>query len=308
MTPVTNAVMAKRVRRSAEVVRVRRGEPVSVTLADRRRLTARHWPGEGAPLVLLHGLLDTCEGWQGVCGATDRPCIAVDLPGFGGSDLPSRPRISAYAEDVVALLEGLRIDGCRLVGHSLGGAVAAAVAERAGERVGSLVLLAPAGFGRIPLAEAISVPGVRNITELMLPLGLRSRLALNLAYMAMVSNGAAPEAGVLERVVSRSGELVPGARDATRAVVAAGLSERAFHRRRVAYDGPVTALWGDRDRLVPPRHRDGVRTAFPHAEVLLWARMGHHPQRERPSELLSLLDRHDAGGERAASRGRRRAA
>lgn len=277
-------------------------------LADGRRLTARRWPGRGAPLVLLHGLLDSCDGWQGVCAATARPCVAVDLPGFGGSDLPSRPRISAYADDVVALLEHLRIEGCRLVGHSLGGAVATAVAERAGERVGSLVLLAPAGFGRIHLAEAISVPGMRNITELMLPLGLRSRLALNLAYMAMVSNGAAPESGVLERVVSRSGELVPGAREATRAVVAAGLSERAFHRRRVAYDGPVTALWGDRDRLVPPRHRHGVRTAFPHAEFLLWTRMGHHPQRERPSELLALLDRKDAGEDRAASEGRERAA
>jgi pyruvate dehydrogenase E2 component (dihydrolipoamide acetyltransferase) len=281
---------------------------VSVALADGRRLTARHWRGDGSPLVLLHGLLDSCEGWDAVCAATTRPCIAVDLPGFGGSALPSRPRISAYADDVVALLEHLRIDRCRLVGHSLGGAVATAVAERAGERVSSLVLLAPAGFGRIPLAEAISVPGVRNITELMLPLGLRSRLALNLAYMAMVSNGATPEPGVLERVVSRSGELVPGAREATRAVVAAGLSERAFHRRRVAYDGPVTVLWGDRDRLVPPRHRDGVRTAFPHAELLLWTRMGHHPQRERPAELLALLDQPDRSRDPAASLARRSAA
>jgi pimeloyl-ACP methyl ester carboxylesterase len=105
----------------------------------------------------------------------------------------------------------------------------------------------------------------------------------------------------------RCRELVPGAREATRAVVAAGLSERAFHRRRVGYGGPVTVLWGDRDRLVPPRHRDGVRTAFPHAELLLWSRMGHHPQRERPGELLALLDQ-DAGEGRAASEGRERAA
>jgi pyruvate dehydrogenase E2 component (dihydrolipoamide acetyltransferase) len=283
------------------------GESTSITLADGRRLSARCWRGTGTPLVLLHGLLDSCEGWASVCSASARPCIGVDLPGFGGSDLPTRPRISAYADDVVALLGALRIETCRLVGHSLGGAVATAVAERASERVGSLVLLAPAGFGRIALAEAISVPGVRNVTELILPLGLRSRFALNLAYKAMVSNGAPPEPDVLERVVSRSGALVPGAREATRAVVAAGLSEHAFYRRRVAYHGPVTAVWGDRDRLVSPRHRHGVQTAFPHATFALWTGMGHHPQRERPAELLTLLDR-DGAGDPAAIPAQRRAA
>ena len=255
-----------------------------------RRLGARQWPGTGTPQVLLHGLLDSSEGWDMVCGATGRPSIAVDLAGFGDSTLPSRPRISAYAEDVVLALEHLEIESCVLVGHSLGGAVAAAVAERARERVSALVLLAPAGFGRIPLAEAISIPGMRSVADALLPFGLRNRAGLRLAYMVMVSNGMPPEPGVLDRVVTRAGDLAPGARDATRAVVAAGLSERAFHRRRVAYHGPVTAVWGDRDRLVPPGHERGVRVAFPHAQCELWQRMGHHPQRERLADLVALLD------------------
>src|SRR5437016_8151762 len=76
-----------------------------VRLEQGRRLRVRSWPGEGRPLVLLHGLLDDSEGWSSLAMDTRRPCIAVDLPGFDGSDLPLRPRISAYADDVAT---GLR--------------------------------------------------------------------------------------------------------------------------------------------------------------------------------------------------------
>src|SRR3954451_15156944 len=124
---------------------------LSVHVPGGRRLTGHAWDGEGAPLVLLHGLLDSSEGWSGLAQRTSRPCIALDLGGFGGSDLPRAPRIQAYAEDVAAALARLRICDATLVGHSLGGAFAAHVAERT-DRVAALSLLAPAGFGRIRLA------------------------------------------------------------------------------------------------------------------------------------------------------------
>jgi hypothetical protein len=52
----------------------------------------------------------------------------------------------------------------------------------------------------------------------------------------------------------------------------------------------VLALWGDRDRLVPLAHRDGVMTAFPQARVSVWKKMGHHAQRERPAELAHFIE------------------
>src|SRR3954470_7453864 len=131
-----------------EMGRMRAPDIHDVRLADGRRLRVRSWPGEGRSLVLLHGLLDDSEGWTALAMDTHRPCLALDLPGFGGSDLPRWPRISSYAEDVAAGLNKLGIDACTLVGHSLGGAVATVVAERH-EGIHSLVLLAPAGFGHI---------------------------------------------------------------------------------------------------------------------------------------------------------------
>jgi pimeloyl-ACP methyl ester carboxylesterase len=126
---------------------------VTVARPDVRRVSVEFWPGDGAPLVLLHGLLDCAAGWKRLAAAIDRPCYAIDLPGFGDSDLPPRNRISAYVEDVQAVLAALDVHDFTLVGHSLGGAVAAGLVERLGDDVAALVLIAPAGFGRIHLAE-----------------------------------------------------------------------------------------------------------------------------------------------------------
>jgi pimeloyl-ACP methyl ester carboxylesterase len=270
-----------------------------VRLGQGRRLRVRNWPGEGRPLVLLHGLLDDSEGWTGLALDTHRPCIAMDLPGFGGSELPLRPRISAYADDVAAGLRRLKIGECTLVGHSLGGAVATAVAERhAG--VHSLVLLAPAGYGQIRLAEWFALPGVRDVAELMLPLALVSPLLVTAGYTTFVAHGRLPSRDLTDRLRRRAFQSAPGVRTAVAAIAAAGRSQRGFHARPVDFDGPVAALWGARDALVPLAHTGAVRAALPQVHLEVWPRMGHHPQRERPAQLARFIERH-ANPERAAA-------
>jgi pimeloyl-ACP methyl ester carboxylesterase len=276
--------------REAEAMPRRKPETLRIPLRDGRALSGRSWPGEGIPIVLLHGLLDSCEGWDDFCRRTQHPCLALDLPGFGGSDLPTRPSLRAYAEDVAAALDHLRVRRFVLAGHSLGGGVAAALAEQRPRATAALVLLAPTGFGRIALAEAISLPGVRNVGQLLLPVALGNRAALRAAYRFLVSTAAAPD-DVIARVVDHHGELVPGAREATKAIVRAGLSRNGFRHRVMGYRGPVTVVWGDRDRLVPRGHLAGVAAAFPDAHAEVWPGMAHHPQLERPRELAALVDR-----------------
>jgi pimeloyl-ACP methyl ester carboxylesterase len=263
---------------------------MAVTLPDGRRLSLEYWPGDGAPLVLLHGLLDCAVGWKHLAEVTHRPCYAVDLPGFGDSDRPTRNRISAYAEDVQAALAALQVHDFTLVGHSLGGAVATGLAERLPDDVAALVLIAPAGFGRIHLAEAIQLPVVRGLVHHGMPLALQNPVTAFGMYMAVVSNGHLPDPELIARLRKNAYRWAPGAECANEAITAAGLSPRAFYRRRLDYHGPVTALWGDRDRLVPLAHRRGVVTAFPQAQVSVWNKMGHHPQRERASELAQFIE------------------
>ncbi len=263
---------------------------IAVELPDHRRLSLEFWPGDGAPLVLLHGLLDCGVGWKHLAEVMHRPCYALDLPGFGDSDRPTRNRISAYAEDVQAALVALNVHDFTLVGHSLGGAVATALAERLGDDVAALVLIAPAGFGRIHLAEAIQLPGVRTVVRHGLPLALMNPVSALGVYMAVVGNGQLPDPELVARLRKNAYRWAPGAACANEAITASGRSRRAFHRRQLEYHGPVLALWGDRDRLVPFAHREGVMTAFPHAQLSVWKKMGHHPQRERPSELGRFIE------------------
>ena len=223
-----------------------------IGLAGGRTLSARSWPGSGMPVVFLHGMLSSSEVWDGTCSGLSRPCIAFDLPGFGGSDLPVRPDVGAYAADVAAGIRALGLERFELVGHSFGGAVAARVAELLSDRVTSLLLLAPAGFGRNALAEAVTrMPRGRSLAT--------RRLGL-------------------------TGRRAAGASAALTALVAAGREPRAAR-----YSGPVTALWGADDDVVRPHHIRHVEATFAAAEIVVWDGMGHHPQRERPADLVELV-------------------
>jgi pimeloyl-ACP methyl ester carboxylesterase len=206
-----------------------------ISLPGGRKLVARSAPGEGVPVVFLHGLFGSSACWAEVCSGLDRPCIAFDLPGFGESDLPLRPDVAAYAEDVAAALTELGIDRFELVGHSFGGAVAAALAERLPQRVTSLLLLAPAGFGRTPLAS-------------------------------------------LAKRVCRGPE-----RQATTALVATGPAGAS------RYTGPVTALWGSRDRVVRPAHARRLLDSMPQARVVVIDGADHHLVREQRAAVAETV-------------------
>ena len=260
-----------------------------VPVGGARRLRVLRWPGRGRPLVLLHGLLDSSEGWAAVAADTHRPCIAIDLPGFGGSDLHRAPRLGSYAGDIATALEQLEVDECTLVGHSLGGAVAAAVVEQTSV-VRSLALLAPAGFGPIRLADAFALPVVNQLAMRALPLALATPPVVAAAYVTFVSNRRLPPVDLLRRVRGQAWGAGPGVRAAVLALSEAGHAPGALFRRQLAFDGPVAALWGERDGLVPLDHLHGLRVSLPQAHIEVWPGMGHHPQRERPIELTRFIE------------------
>jgi pimeloyl-ACP methyl ester carboxylesterase len=197
--------------------------------------------------------------------------------------------MSAYAEDVVACLEGLDVRDCVLVGHSLGGGVAAGVAERT-DRVGSLALLAPVGFGRIALAQAFALPGIIDLAMVALPLGLVNPLTVTAAYATFVSHGRLPARDLTDRLRRRAFQSAPAVRAAVLAIAAAGRSPNGYTRRQLAYHGPVAALWGTKDALVSVDHVHALRASLPQTVVEVIRGMGHHPQTECPQVLFAFLE------------------
>lgn len=83
-------------------------------------------------LVLLHGFCERKEMWDKLAGGLSArvKVISVDLPGFGGSDFIPEADIMTYAEAVQQVLAEESVSGVRMVGHSMGGYVALAFAEK----------------------------------------------------------------------------------------------------------------------------------------------------------------------------------
>jgi pimeloyl-ACP methyl ester carboxylesterase len=140
------------------------------------------------------------------------------------------------------------------------------------------------------------MPGVIDMWQLTLPLALVNPLTVTAAYSTFVAHGRLPSRDLMARLRKRAFRCGPGVRAATIAIAAAGHSLRGFAHRPVDFDGPVAAVWGARDALVPLSHSGALRRALPQAHVEVWPGMGHHPQRERPVALARFIERHANGG------------
>ena len=82
-------------------------------------------PKHDTPIVLLHGFCEDSSVWAPMLPHLDQlPLIRMDLPGFGGSDVPPSARMEHYADALHAALHLLDVRRCVLIGHSLGGYIA----------------------------------------------------------------------------------------------------------------------------------------------------------------------------------------
>ena len=115
----------------------------SVALGDGRSLSALVWGTEVPELVLLHGGAQNAHTWDTFAMAIGRPLVAIDLPGHGHSDGPAEGarNLMRNAEDVVTAVRALAPSAKAVVGMSLGGLTATAIASLAPEVVPKLALI-----------------------------------------------------------------------------------------------------------------------------------------------------------------------
>ena len=114
----------------------------------------------GPPLLFLHGW---SSNWQifllNIAAFMDtHRCLALDLPGFGHSDMPSEPiSIRGYAKTVDAMCDALGVERVSVVGNSMGGFIGAELTLSFSTRVDRLVLVSAAGLTTEHMAAAPSV-------------------------------------------------------------------------------------------------------------------------------------------------------
>jgi lipase len=125
---------------SVKITREARG----YVAGDGIQLAFGYWPGRGTALVALHGLTASYLTFAGLAErlAGRRALFALDLRGRGGSEKPSGPYgMAQHAADVACAMRTMGLGASIIVGHSMGGFIATALAKQAPELVAALVLI-----------------------------------------------------------------------------------------------------------------------------------------------------------------------
>ncbi|HLR20267.1 MAG TPA: alpha/beta hydrolase [Staphylococcus sp.] len=101
--------------------------------------------GQGSAIVMIHTALDNLSVYKEIEEILNKShqVVLVDLRGHGYSDRPNEIDFKIYSEDIKALLDYLYIDECSLIGHELGGSVAASFVAQYPETVMTLMLVNP---------------------------------------------------------------------------------------------------------------------------------------------------------------------
>ena len=131
----------------------------SINLADQRTLRVGIAGADKSamPFVLLHGFGGDLENWSLVMEQLSKAHVvyAIELPGHGHSSKDvGEGNLEDLASAIVSALDALGLQEVILVGHSLGGAVAASIASNAPDRVTALGLVAPAAMSGGNLSES----------------------------------------------------------------------------------------------------------------------------------------------------------
>lgn len=259
--------------RSGEVVRYDVGE---VTLSADVR-------GDGPALLLVHGFpLDRTIWKHQVATLAGWRRIAPDLRGLGSSDTPEDGySIAKYADDLVRLLDRLRVQKAVVAGLSMGGYIAFELMRRYRERVAGLILCdTKAGAdsdearrGREEMIDLVRRKGAEAIADRMLPRLLgrttqQTQPVVVTQVREMITRASVPGiAGALAAMRDRpdSTDLLP------------------------TIDVPTLVVAGSEDELIPPSVAKEMTAAIPSAAVTVISGAGHIPSLEAPTAVSRVI-------------------
>jgi haloalkane dehalogenase len=255
--------------------------------------------GSGSPVLLLHGWPTSSYLWRDVMPpiAERNRVIALDLPGFGGSDKPVGVTydFAFFAEAIDGFLEALGVEATGLAVHDLGGPVGVHWALRNRERVTRLALLNTLVYPEFSDAVLAFINACSNpdlAAQITSPQGLEAGMKLGLADDAhLTDESLAAVQAPFESEESR------------RALAAAGIGLEVegfaeIARELPSLEIPVRVVYGERDRILPDvaETMARVKRDLPQAEVTSLPECGHFLQEEAGPQIGSELARFFAAG------------
>jgi pimeloyl-ACP methyl ester carboxylesterase len=253
--------------------------------------------GEGpVGFVLVHGMGGCWQHWSQTLPflAGHGRALALDLPGFGRSQMPAdRITVELLADTVAALVGGAGLERVVVMGHSLGGPVALRLADRHPRLVRAVILVAGAVYSFSGLAGMRGVAGgarerplhtAATLTELLtcgvpVPAPIRRRIAERAALRRVALWPYVHRPGAISPELAAlilGGVGAPGVRRTARAIgncdPFAGLGE---------LDCPLFSIGARHDRIVPVSDLEAFHAATPGSRSVLLEQAGHMLMLER---------------------------
>ena len=240
-------------------------------------------PQDGLPLVFINSLGSDIRIWQEVAPAFLDRCRVVlyDLRGHGLSDAPPAPyTMDDHTDDLLALLDRLRIESAALVGLSVGGMIAQRAAVRVPRRVRAIALCCTAA--RIGTAEswgeriaAVERGGVESVVEAVLQ-----------RWFTPLFRETRPDecAGWRNMLVRTPAHGYAG--------TCAAIRDADLTADAARIQAPTLCVAGDQDGSTPPELVRGTAGLIPGARFELIESAGHIPCVEQPAVLARLIDHH----------------
>ena len=233
-------------------------------------------------IVFLHGFGGFHGVWDGIAEhfLGQARTIAYDLPGHGGSlTFPDAGPAKTAARAILADLAARGVDRAHLVGHSMGGAVAALMALADPDRIASLTLLAPGGFG-----EEINGPLLRRFATAASQDEIRQCHAEMSAQDVRLSRHTADVLSAMRRRPGQTEMLVQIAAAITR-----DDRQGVIPRDKLAaLSMPVSVVWGTKDPVLPFSQARNLPHGFVLHEV---ANAGHMLVEEAPDLVTQIIER-----------------
>jgi pimeloyl-ACP methyl ester carboxylesterase len=232
-------------------------------------------PRTGTPVILLNHLAAVLDNWDprvvdGI--AAHRRVITFDNRGVGSSAGRTPSTIAEMATDAVAFIKALGFDQVDLLGFSMGGFVAQAIAEAHPELVRRIIL---AGTG------PAGGEGIDKVTRLTVRDVIRGALTFRDAkyylFFTTTAHGRSEARAFLARIKERTHDRdtsisVPSFRSHLKAIHRWGVQE-PMDLSRIRQ--PVLVANGDQDRMVPSRNSADLARRLPNARLTIYPDAGH---------------------------------
>ena len=233
--------------------------------------------GEGEPLILLHGLGMSSALWINQTPVFSRyfDMVAVDLRGFGQSSRPDRPgdyAIEVLAEDIAGLIKRLELGSCHVLGTSMGGFIAQALALAHPNLCRSLVLCHTAPRMSIPpevLARRVEALGTMPLEE----------------YAEIVVEQACSAGASGELRAWIAGLIARNDKRAYTQVMTEGLRDFDVGAQVGKIRLPTLVITGERDLVLPKEGGEEIARLIPGAMLVEIEGVGHLGYAERPAQF-----------------------